>query len=152
MTVSHGEADVPRYEPGAMDRVGHLLIRAYNGDELDPFFIAGHPAMAERPDRLVRACFYYAVVMTPKVTLVFDNDGAGGMCTMDPLEISAVWRTPDILDALGVTFEALGDGSADFEDRPLPAPLARPNVDWTENPKWMGDPQADETPPRAPTA
>jgi hypothetical protein len=152
MTVSHGEADVQRYEPGAMDRVGHLLIRAYNGDDLDPFFIAGHPAMAERPDRLVRACFYYAVVMTPKVTLVFDNDGAGGMCTMDPLEISAVWRTPDILDALGVTFEALGDGSADFADRPIPAPLARPNVEWIENPKWIGDPQVDETPAPAPTA
>ncbi|MDE4914581.1 hypothetical protein [Methylobacterium sp. 092160098-2] len=152
MAAPHATADVPQYEAGPMDRVGHLLIRAYNGDDLDPFFIAGHPAMAERPDRLVRACFYYAVVMMPKVTLVFDNDGAGGMCTMDPLEISAVWRTPDILDALGVTFESLGDGSARFEDRPLPPPLARPNIEWAEDPKWAQDNQADETPSPAPTA
>lgn len=151
MAASHVTADVPHYEPGAMDRLGHLLIRAYNGDELDPFFISGHPAMAERPDRLVRACFYYAVVMTPKVTVVYDNDGAGGMCTMDPLEISAVWRTPDVLDALGVTFEALVDGSADFEDRPLPAPLARPNIEWTEDPKWTEEPKTDATPSPAPS-
>jgi hypothetical protein len=140
MTASQGAADVPRYEPSPLDRVGYLLIRAYNNDTLDPFFIRGHPAMSERPERLVLACFYYAVVMTPKVTAVFDNDGAGGMCTMDVREISALWRTPDVLEALGVTFEDLRTGTAVFEDRPLPEPLCRPNIDWAEDDKFAETP------------
>lgn len=113
-----------------MDRLGHLLIRAYNRDDLDPFFIRGHPNMEQRPDRIVRSCFYYSVVMTPKLTAVFDNDGAGGMCTLEPHELSAIWRTPDLLAEIGVAFDDLRDGSAIFEDRPLPPPLCRPNEDW----------------------
>ena len=118
------------FAPDPMDRLGHLLIRAYNRDDLDPFFVRGHPNMEQRTDRIVRSCFYYSVVMTPKLTIVFDNDGAGGMCTLEPHELSAIWRTPDLLAELGVGFDELRDGSAVFEDRPLPPPLYRPNVDW----------------------
>ncbi len=130
MTGNEGTAGGSGLAPDPMDRVGHLLIRAYNRDELDPFFVRGHPNMEAHDERLVRSCFYYSVVMTPKVTAVFDNDGAGGMCTLEPHELSALWKTPDILGVLGVTFEDLRDGTADFEDRALPPPLHRPNVDW----------------------
>lgn len=129
-------------EADPMDRLGHLLIRAYNRDDLDPFFVPGHPNMEQRHDRIVRSCFYYSVVMTPKLTAVFDNDGAGGMCTLEPHELSAIWRTPDLLAELGVAFEDLRDGSAVFEDRSLPPPLLRPNHDW--------DPKAEE--PESPPA
>jgi hypothetical protein len=104
-----------------MDRLGHLLIRAYNGDDLDPFFVHGHPAMVQTEDRIVRSCFYYSVVMTPKVTALFDNEGRGDMCTLELHELSGLWKTPDLLAALGVGFEELMDGTAAFEDRPLEA-------------------------------
>lgn len=113
-----------------MDRLGHLLIRAYNGDDLDPFFVPGHPSLAPNGSRIVRSCFYYSVVVTPKVTALFDNDGRGGMCTLELHELSGLWKTPDLLAALGVGFEELRDGTAAFVDRPLPPPFCRPNMDW----------------------
>lgn len=116
--------------PDAMDRLGHLLIRAYNGDDLDPFFVKGHPSLESTETRVIRSCFYYSVVMTPKVTALFDNDGRGGMCTLEPHELSGLWKTPELLSALGVAFEELRDGTAAFEDRPLPPPFCRPNIDW----------------------
>lgn len=116
--------------PDPMDRLGHLLIRAYNGDDLDPYFVKGHPNLESTATRVIRSCFYYSVVMTPKVTALFDNDGRGGMCTLDPHELSGLWKTPDLLAALGVGFEELRDGTAALEDRPLPPPFCRPNMDW----------------------
>lgn len=116
--------------PDPMDRLGHLLIRAYNGDELDPFFVRGHPGLEAAETRIVRSCFYYSVIVTPKVTALFDNDGRGGMCTLELHELSGLWKTPDLLAVLGVGFEELRDGTAAFEDRPLPPPFCRPNVDW----------------------
>ncbi len=112
-----------------MDRLGHLLIRAHNGDDLDPFFVEGHPAMAYREDRLVRSCFYYSVVMTPKLTVLYDNDGAGGMCTLDPVEIAAVWRTPELMDSLGVRFEDLQAGTAELGAARPPEPCWRPSFE-----------------------
>jgi hypothetical protein len=104
----------PTPPPDPLDRLSHLLIRAYNGDDLDPFLLRGHPAMPQTEARLVRACFYYAVVMTPKATWLFDNDGRGGMCEMAVHEIAAVWRTPRLLAALGTDFEAVRSGAAAF--------------------------------------
>ncbi len=106
----------------ALDRLSHLLIRAYNGDGLDPFFVRGHPAMPQTERRLVRACFYYAVVMTPRATWLFDNDGRGGMCEMAPHEIAAVWRTPELLAAAGTSFEALRDGGGRLAIGAAPPP------------------------------
>ena len=88
--------------PDPMDRLGHLLIRAYNGDDLDPYFVKGHPNLESTATRVIRSCFYYSVVMTPKVTALFDNDGRGGMCTLDPHELSGLWKSPDLLAAGGV--------------------------------------------------
>lgn len=122
---SDEQAACGAWVPGPMDLLGHLLIRAHNGDDLDPFFVPGHPAMEHRGDRLVRSCFYYSVVVTPRVTAVYDNDGAGGMCSMDPSEIAAVWRTPRLLEALGVDFESLSNGTADVEGKAVPEPCWR---------------------------
>jgi len=122
-----GNAEAGTWTPDAMGRLGHLLIRAHNGDDLDPFFVTGHPAMSEREDRLVRGCFYYSVVVTPRITAVYDNEGAGGMCTMDPVEIAAIWRTPRLLEALGITFEGLRDGTASLDGASVPAPCWRPD-------------------------
>ena len=135
MIGNEGTQSMQEIGTDPMDRLGHLLIRAYNRDDFDPFFVRGHPSMEQRPDRIVRSCFYYSVVMTPKLTAIFDNDGAGGMCTLEPHELSALWRTPDLLAELGVAFDELRDGCAVFEDRPLPPPLCRPNVDWDDDPK-----------------
>lgn len=134
MIVGEGTGSGPEGGIDPMDRLGHMLIRAYNRDDLDPFFVRGHPNMAERPDRIVRSCFYYSVVMTPRLTAIFDNDGAGGMCTLEPHELSAIWRTPDLLAELGVSFDALRDGSAVLHDRPLSPPPFRPNMDLDPHP------------------
>jgi hypothetical protein len=95
-----------------MTDLSHVLIRSYNGDQFDPFMVHGHPYVAERPDRIVRACFYYGVVMTPKLTAIYDNCDRGGMCDMTPDEIAVIWRTPALLEKLGTTFEALQNGTA----------------------------------------
>lgn len=113
------------WEPGAMDLLGHLLIRAHNGDDLDPFFVEGHPALAPSDGRIVRSCFYYSVVVTPRVTALYDNDGRGGMCTLHPSEIAAVWRTPRLLEALGASFESLSNGTAELEGKAVPEPCWR---------------------------
>jgi hypothetical protein len=105
-----------------LDRIGHLLIRAYKGDQIDPFFVRGHPSMPETESRLVRACFYYAIIVTPKATWLFDNGGRGGMCEMAEHEIAAVWRTPTLLAALGTDFEALRDGKAHITATSAPKP------------------------------
>lgn len=94
-----------------MDQLGHLLIRAYNGDTFDPFFIPCHPHWTQE-GHIVRACFYYAIIVTDKLTFLFDNDGRGGMCDLVPEELGAIWRTRDLLETFGVTLEALRDGSA----------------------------------------
>jgi len=112
-----------------MDRLGHMLIRAYNGDGLDPFFVSGHPSVPPRDGLIVRACFYYAVLMTPKLTVLYDNFGAGGMCTLGAEEVSAVWRTPELLGALGVGFEALKAGTANLAAESVPAPAWRYEAD-----------------------
>jgi hypothetical protein len=85
--------------------------------------VVGHPGMPQSDRRIVRACFYYAVVVNPKVTLLFDNYGRGGMCDLVPDEIQAIWRTPELLAALGVDFESVRDGSAVLGEAPVP-PLA----------------------------
>ena len=90
--------------------LGHKLIHAYNGDGSGPFFVVGHPEMPQTEKRLVRACFYYAIVMTPKLTAVYDNDDRGGMCSMTTDEISAIWRTEDLLAPLGLRFEDFTEG------------------------------------------
>ncbi len=123
--MEDGSADGAGWQLGAMDLLGHLLIRAHNGDVLDPFFVEGHPALAPRGDRIVRSCFYYSVVVTPRVTALYDNDGRGGMCTLDPSEIAAVWRTPRLLAALGASFETLADGTADLNGKTVPEPCWR---------------------------
>lgn len=115
-------SETPNLPADPMTDVGHLLIRAYNGDHFDPFFVQGHPSMGEQTDRIVRACFYYAIVMTPKITMIYDNCGRGGMCDMTPDEISVIWKTPALLEQLGTTFEALQAGTAVITATEAPKP------------------------------
>ncbi len=133
--------DAPAADP--MDRLGHLLIRAHNGDTLDPFFIEGHPNIAYKEGRLVRSCFYYSVVMNERLAVLYDNDGAGGMCDLEPYEIVAVWRTPRLMESLGVTFEDLRAGKADIGPGPAPEPCWRHAA---SDPKWAGEPEAAPAP------
>jgi hypothetical protein len=119
--------DAPTSQPqdlpnDPMSDVGHLLIRAYNGDQFDPFFVQGHPSMGEQSDRIVRACFYYAIVMTPKITMLYDNCGRGGMCDMTIDEVSVIRKTPALLEKLGTTFEALQAGTAVITATEAPKP------------------------------
>lgn len=105
-----------------MTDVGHLLIRAYNGDQFDPFFVVGHPSRTKEPNVIIRSCFYYSILMTPKITMIYDNSGRGGMCDMTVDEISVIWKTPALLESLGTTFEALQDGTAVITAKEAPKP------------------------------
>lgn len=135
-------ADCPPYD--AVTELAHRLIRDRTHDNSDPFMIHGHPNLSHEPDRLVRACFYYAVVIGPRLTVLHDNDGRGGMCDMTLNEISAVWRTPDLLSSLGTDFEALRRGGARLEEGTLPAPILTWQ-DLAEKPDTSGG--VENTPP-----
>ncbi len=96
--------------PDALAAYANALIRAHNGDDLDPFIVQGHPRWGAGPKAIVASCFYYAIVSTPKVTILFDNDGRGGMCDLSVEEVQAAWATRDLLDAIGTSFDDLHDG------------------------------------------
>lgn len=103
-------------EPGSPDvltLLSHRLIRRACNDGFDPFMIPGGPEM-ERDGVRARACFYYAVLLTPQTTVLLDNQGRGGMCALLPEEIVAAWSTPDLLASQGLSLEDL--------DRPAPPP------------------------------
>lgn len=84
--------------------------------------IEGHPLIPHREGHLVRACFYYAVVIGPRVAILYDNFGRGGMCDMHPDEIVAIWHTRDLLSALGTSFECLLAGNTTLSSAPIPEP------------------------------
>ena len=100
--------------------LAHILIRAEACDGFDPFMLHGHPNVPQIEHRVVRVCFYYAMVVTPKLTALYDNDGRGGMCDMTADEVRAIWRTDELLAALGTDFEALSSGTATFTDGAVP--------------------------------
>ena len=103
----------------AMTQLAHKLIRAANSDDFDPFMLGSAPG---ETGPVVRACFYYAVVMTPRTTVMFDNHGRGGMCDLIPEEMVAAWNTPDLLASQGVGLEALRNGTAVINDQAVPRP------------------------------
>lgn len=127
----------------ARDRLVHALIRRSAKDGWDPFMIAGHPNLSEEAQRgwIVRSCFYYTAMISPKAILLLDNAGAGGMCRMDVEEIRFIWKTPDVLAALGIDWETLANG--DFESREDMVP--DPAVDL-----WSADLKTLETEPEGP--
>lgn len=103
-----------------LTQVSHKLIRTACRDDFDPFMLGTEP---DHTGPIVRACFYYAVVVTPKHTVVFDNQGQGGMCKMVPDEVAAVWDTQELLASQGVSIEDLSRTNLDVGDHPVPAPL-----------------------------
>jgi hypothetical protein len=108
--------------------LAHKLIRRDAMDAFDPFMVHGHPDRNETSTRIVRACFYYAMVVTPVATVLYDNDGKGGMCEMVDEEIRAIWRTKDLLDTLSTTFACLQDGTAI-----IPTDIDIPEANWSLN-------------------
>ena len=114
-----------------MTELSHRLIRAAVSDDFDPFMLGTAPTDS---GPVVRACFYYAVVMTPRTTVLFDNYGRGGMCDMVPDEMVAAWNTPELLASQAVTLESLRDGTAQLAATrvPLPADLMM-DLDWASD-------------------
>lgn len=110
----------PDYGLDPLSRLSHALIRRGAKDDLDPYFLSAELAQSGQPVS-VRACFYYAIAMTPKNVVLFDNWGEGGMCKLAPHEMRAVWSTEEVLAAVGLTEEELRTGSA-----PLPATFDLP--------------------------
>ena len=102
-------------------RLGHAIIRSYNGDDLDPHFLDGHPNLGRDRHAVVRSCFYHSVLVTPKMAMLFDNMGRGGMCHMSLDEFSALWDTPALLRSLGLTWEQLRDGARLATEQALPS-------------------------------
>lgn len=102
--------------------LAHRLIRTYAHDSLDPFMIPGHPHVAEGRDRIVWACFYYTLIMTPKITLLLDNGGRGGMCNISLDEWPFAWKTGPLLDQMGTNYDQLANGTATLSDAEPPAP------------------------------
>lgn len=99
--------------------LSHKLIRAACGDDFDPFMIGSAP---DEGGPVVRACFYYGVVVTPRTTVVFDNGGRGGMCDFVPEEMVAAWDTPSLLASQGMRLDALHEGAAPDPAIPVPSP------------------------------
>lgn len=122
--------------------LSHRLIRQARRDDLDPFMVGSGPGQSPA----VRACFYYAVVVTPQTTVLFDNDGRGGMCDRTPHEMVAAWRTAEILASQGNSWEDLQAGRLTLSDAPLPVPMEivndlDPVLPWNrkapvEDPAW----------------
>lgn len=112
----------PDYGLDPFSRLSHALIRRGAKDDLDPFFLPGVLNESGQPVA-IRACFYYAIAMTPKNVVLFDNWGEGGMCKLAPNEMRAVWSTEEVLAAVGLTEEELRSGSSPLpETFELPAP------------------------------
>ena len=114
-------AGAPRaYGDTYLARLGHRLIRAYNGDTLDPFML---PSVS--PGEIMCSCFYYSVAIHPTITLLYDNFGRGGMCDHVWEEVQAAWPTRDILDRIGMTYEDLQACVDDVREVPaMPEPNA----------------------------
>ena len=108
--------------PDAATDLAHRLIRFAAHDTFDSFMVHGHPFLQPWDDQVVRACFYYALVVTPKIAILYDNDDAGGMCRLEADEVRAVWRTLALLAAFGTDFEALRDGKAILAQGRVPKP------------------------------
>lgn len=126
----------------AMTALSHKIIRASCGDDFDPFMLGNAP---EEGAVIVRACFYYAVVMTEKTTVMFDNYGRGGMCDLVPDEMVACWDTPALLESQGVDFQALRAGTARLGDAPVPRPFEIVN-DLPGNPEHKSCESVDDPP------
>ena len=101
----------------AFTGLSHKLIRAACRDEFDPFMLQG-----EEDGVKIRACFYYAILMTPRTTLLLDNHGRGGMCDMLPEEVVAVWDTPKLLSSQGVDWETMSKPEELLSLNSVPAP------------------------------
>ena len=110
----------PRPPSDSLTLLSHKLIRTACRDDFDPFMV-GTPPEQEGP--AVRACFYYAVAVTPMHTVLFDNQGRGGMCDLVPEEMVAVWNTPALLASQGMSMEALHVPLPALPDAPIPSPL-----------------------------
>ena len=95
--------------PDPLTALCHRLIRKVCHDDMDPFMV-GNQGDVPTTQTLVRACFYYAVAMTPRTTVLFDNQGRGGMCDMVGEEIVAAWDTPALLASQGLSFESAMTG------------------------------------------
>ena len=103
-----------------MTALSHKIIRTSCGDDFDPFMLGNG---SDPEPVIVRSCFYYAVVMTEKTTVMFDNFGRGGMCDMVPEEMVACWDTPALLESQGVSFSDLQTGTAQLREATLPKPF-----------------------------
>lgn len=136
------ESTPPDYGLEPLTRLSHALIRKGTRDDLDPFMLPGNLVYGQN-NVAVRACFYYAVAVTPQHIVLFDNWGEGGMCKLAPHEMRAVWSTPEVLEGLGTTLEELNLGTAVLPQAiALPAPHEVVD-DITDNPK---DPPSVEGP------
>lgn len=121
--TAHVTEDGVEWKPDLMSKLGHRLIREVCGDAFDPFFVIGHPFKPQTEKQLVRACFYYALIIGPKVTVLFSNFDRGGMCDLVPEEIVGIWRTTDISAAYGVSFDDLRLERGELRDAPMPENL-----------------------------
>ncbi|HET6232186.1 MAG TPA: hypothetical protein VFE05_19080 [Longimicrobiaceae bacterium] len=110
------QTDTPGPAPDPATRLAVRLIRAYSGEDRDPSEVRGQDA----DDTVERHCFSYSVLIRPTLTLLLDNGGCCGPCELVPEQIGAVWLTYTLLRALGITFEALIDGTADADGGDLP--------------------------------
>lgn len=106
-------------EPDWLTNISHALIARVCRDGSGPFFLPGEEAGAH-----IRACFYYAVIMTPTNTVLLDNHGRGGMCQFEAGEVRACWETAALLRHAGISWNQLSSPSL----RPiLPAELPEPS-------------------------
>lgn len=113
-------SDCPAETQDPLTLLSHKLIRTACRDDFDPFMVGTKP---DNDGPIVRACFYYAVVVTPKHTVLFDNEGRGGMCDFTPDEMLAAWETPALLESQGITLDQLHLPGHALGDQAVPKPV-----------------------------
>ncbi|MDB4949413.1 MAG: hypothetical protein JWM27_2062 [Gemmatimonadetes bacterium] len=111
------QTDTPAPAPDPATRLAVRLIRAYSGDDADPAMVRGQ----EADETVERYCSPYSVLIRPTLTLLLDDGGCRGPSELEPEQIGAAWLTYMLLRALGVTFEALMDGTAVIDGGDIPA-------------------------------
>lgn len=88
-------------------KVCHQMIRNYVKDSFDPFFVYSISKKDEKIESVSTYCFYYSFEFRNKYTIFFDNLGVGGCCSVE--DLSAIWKTEDILDSFSLSLEEIFD-------------------------------------------
>lgn len=100
-------------------QISHQILRLHLKDNFDPFFV-----FEEEEDAFSCHCFYYSVIFSTDIILLYDNGGRGGMCDLSTFEeLSAMWKAENIYKHFNTSYSELQNSSKIKEINEIPKPL-----------------------------